>query len=63
MTALPDIHPPKTRARRRRNSLTPWLFLAPGMPVEGHILVGERSFFRYLAQPVLDSFHRAFHEQ
>jgi HlyD family secretion protein len=41
----------------------PGVFLAPGMPVEGHILVGERSFFRYLAQPVLDSFHRAFQEQ
>lgn len=41
----------------------PGVFLAPGMPVEGHILVGERSFFRYLMQPVLDSFHRAFQEQ
>ncbi len=41
----------------------PGVFLAPGMPVEGHILIGERSFFRYLAQPVLDSFQRAFREQ
>lgn len=41
----------------------PNVFLTPGMPVEGHIKVGERSFFRYLTQPVRDSFHRAFREQ
>ncbi len=37
--------------------------LVPGMPVEAYIQVGERSFFRYMVQPVLDSFHRAFREQ
>lgn len=37
--------------------------LRPGMPVEAQIQVGERSFLRYLIQPVLDSFHRAFREQ
>jgi HlyD family secretion protein len=37
--------------------------LVPGMPVEAHILVGERSFARYIIQPVLDSFHRAFQEK
>ena len=41
----------------------PGVFLAPGMPVEAHVQVGERSFFRYLTQPVRDSFHRAFKEQ
>jgi HlyD family secretion protein len=37
--------------------------LVPGMPVEAYIQVGERSFFRYMVQPILDSFHRAFREQ
>jgi HlyD family secretion protein len=37
--------------------------LRPGMPVEAMIQIGERSFFRYIAQPVIDSFHRAFREQ
>ncbi|WP_424136511.1 HlyD family type I secretion periplasmic adaptor subunit [Roseomonas chloroacetimidivorans] len=37
--------------------------LRPGMPVEAQIQIGERSFLRYLIQPILDSFHRAFREQ
>jgi HlyD family secretion protein len=37
--------------------------LVPGMPVEAHIRTGERSFFRYITQPILDSFHRAFQEK
>ncbi|MFC7551911.1 hypothetical protein ACFQU7_05865 [Pseudoroseomonas wenyumeiae] len=37
--------------------------LRAGMPVEAQIQTGSRSFFRYVAQPVLDSFHRAFREQ
>jgi HlyD family secretion protein len=37
--------------------------LRPGMPVEAQIQTGSRSFFRYIAQPVIDSFHRAFREQ
>jgi HlyD family secretion protein len=37
--------------------------LRPGMSVEALIRTGERSFARYLIQPVLDSFHRAFREQ
>jgi HlyD family type I secretion membrane fusion protein len=41
----------------------PNVFLTPGMPVEGHIKIAERSFFRYLTQPIRDSFHRAFREQ
>jgi HlyD family secretion protein len=39
------------------------VFLTPGMPVEAHIQVGQRTFFRYLAQPLIDSFTRAFKEQ
>ncbi len=41
----------------------PNVFLTPGMPVEGHIKIGERSFFRYITQPIRDSFHRSFREQ
>jgi HlyD family secretion protein len=39
------------------------VFLAPGMPVEAHIQIGQRSFLRYISQPILDSFQRAFKEQ
>ena len=41
----------------------PNVFLTPGMPVEGHIKIGERSFFRYITQPIRDSFTRSFREQ
>jgi len=37
--------------------------LVPGMPVEAMIQIGERSFLRYITQPVRDSFARAFREQ
>ena len=37
--------------------------LTPGMPVEGLIFVGERTFLEYLVQPLRDSFVRAFREQ
>jgi HlyD family secretion protein len=41
----------------------PSVFLTPGMPVEAHIQIGQRSFFRYMTQPIRDSFYRAFREQ
>ncbi|MBY0335942.1 MAG: HlyD family type I secretion periplasmic adaptor subunit, partial [Acetobacteraceae bacterium] len=41
----------------------PSVFLTPGMPVEAHIRIGERSFWRYVTQPIRDSLHRAFTEQ
>jgi hypothetical protein len=37
--------------------------LTPGMQGEAMILVGERTFWQYTAQPLLDSFARAFREQ
>ena len=37
--------------------------LRPGMMVEAQIRTGERSFARYLLQPIFDSFHRSFREQ
>ncbi|MES2709976.1 MAG: HlyD family type I secretion periplasmic adaptor subunit [Pseudomonadota bacterium] len=37
--------------------------LVPGMPVEAMVQIGQRSFARYMIQPVLDSFRRAFREQ
>ncbi|TCZ57953.1 HlyD family type I secretion periplasmic adaptor subunit [Roseicella aquatilis] len=41
----------------------PNVFLVPGMPVEAHIKTGERTFFRYVTQPLRDSWTRAFREQ
>ena len=41
----------------------PNVFLTPGMPVEAHIQIGERTFWRYITQPLRDSFSRAFREQ
>ncbi|MCK8783362.1 HlyD family type I secretion periplasmic adaptor subunit [Roseomonas sp. NAR14] len=41
----------------------PNVHLTPGMPVEAMVQLGERSFFRYITQPIRDSFHRAFREQ
>jgi HlyD family secretion protein len=41
----------------------PHVFLASGMPVEAHICVGHRTFFRYITQPIHDSFARAFEEK
>ncbi|MBC9209632.1 HlyD family type I secretion periplasmic adaptor subunit [Roseomonas aerophila] len=34
--------------------------LRPGMPAEIQIKTGSRSLFRYLAQPMVDSFHQVF---
>jgi hypothetical protein len=31
--------------------------------VEAHIQIGERTFWRYITQPLRDSFTRAFREQ
>lgn len=35
----------------------------PGMPVETYIKTGDRTFFEYIARPILDSFSRAFREE
>jgi HlyD family type I secretion membrane fusion protein len=35
----------------------------PGMPVDIYIRTGERTFFDYLMEPVMDSFSRAFREK
>ena len=35
----------------------------PGMPAEVMVQTGERTFFSYLAKPVVDSMARAFREQ
>jgi HlyD family type I secretion membrane fusion protein len=37
--------------------------LAPGMPADVMIKSGDRTLLRYVAQPLVDSFHRAFREQ
>jgi len=68
----PDITvDPQTRASHYRAHIRidaeqlarlPAVFLTPGMPVEAHVQLGSRTFWRYLTQPVVDSFHRAFQE-
>jgi HlyD family type I secretion membrane fusion protein len=40
----------------------PAVALTPGMPIETHVRLGERTFWRYLTQPIRDSFARAFKE-
>lgn len=40
----------------------PGVFLAPGMPVEAHVMTGTRSFWRYMTQPLRESMRRAFTE-
>jgi HlyD family type I secretion membrane fusion protein len=40
----------------------PGVFLAAGMPVEAHIVTGQRSFWRYMTQPLRESMRRAFTE-
>ncbi len=40
----------------------PGVFLAPGMPVEAHVMIGSRSFWRYMTQPLRESMRRAFTE-
>lgn len=40
----------------------PGVFLAPGMPVEAHVMIGARSFWRYMTQPLRESMRRAFTE-
>ncbi len=69
----PDITiDPQTRASHYRAHIRidaeqlarlPAVFLTPGMPVEAHVQLGTRTFWRYLTQPMVDSFHRAFQEQ
>jgi len=63
---------PQTRASHFRTQIRideaqlaalPEIALVPGMPVEGHVRIGSRSFWRYLTQPVRDSLARAFREQ
>ena len=48
---------------REQMEALPNVFLTPGMPVEAHVQIGERSFFQYMTQPIRDSFARAFREQ
>lgn len=48
---------------REQFARLPDVFLTPGMPVEAHVQIGQRTFFRYMTQPIRDSFNRAFREQ
>ncbi|MDX8502742.1 HlyD family type I secretion periplasmic adaptor subunit [Mesorhizobium sp. VK4C] len=50
---IADALPPGVRAEQ----------LYPGTPVEAFISTGDRTFFEYLARPMIDSFARAFAER
>lgn len=50
---IADSLPPGVRAEQ----------LYPGTPVEAFINTGDRTFFEYLARPMMDSFARAFAER
>src|SRR3954454_12667425 len=41
----------------------PNVVLTSGMPVESHVQTSQRTFWRYITQPLRDSFGRAFREQ
>ena len=60
-------HEPYFRARLKiADALPPGLKaeqLYPGTPVEAFINTGDRTFFEYLARPMVDSFARAFAER
>jgi HlyD family secretion protein/epimerase transport system membrane fusion protein len=63
----PATHEPYFRARLKiAEPLPPGVKpeqLYPGMPVEAFINTGDRTFFEYLARPMIDSFARAFAER
>lgn len=50
---IADALPPGVKAEQ----------LYPGTPVEAFINTGDRTFFQYLARPMMDSFARAFAER
>ncbi|WFP74952.1 HlyD family type I secretion periplasmic adaptor subunit [Mesorhizobium sp. WSM4906] len=50
---IADTLPPGVKAEQ----------LYPGTPVEAFISTGDRTFFQYLARPMMDSFARAFAER
>ena len=58
-----QYYPARIQIDREQMEKLPNVFLTPGMPVEAHVQIGERSFFRYMTQPIRDSFARAFREQ
>jgi HlyD family secretion protein len=58
-----QYYPARILIDREQMEKLPNVFLTPGMPVEAHVQIGQRSFFRYMTQPIRDSFARAFREQ
>ncbi|MDB5414751.1 MAG: HlyD family secretion protein [Rubritepida sp.] len=66
VTTDPQTHASHYRAHIRIDPAQlahlPAVFLTPGMPVEAHVQLGQRTFWRYITQPLRDSFNRAFRE-
>jgi HlyD family secretion protein len=53
----------KLRVDEAQLKSMPEVSLVPGMPAETMIKTGETTVALYALSPVLDSFHRAFHEK
>ena len=53
----------KLKVDEKQLKAMPEVTLIPGMPAETMIKTGETTVAFYALSPVLDSFHRAFHEK
>lgn len=60
---LQNFYRAKVRINPDQMAVLGDIVLAPGMPADVMIKSGERTLFRYVSQPMIDSFHRAFREQ
>jgi multidrug efflux pump subunit AcrA (membrane-fusion protein) len=60
-TGLP-YYDARIEADRRELERLDAVHLCPGMPIQAMVVTGERAMLAYLAQPLLDSFGRAFRE-
>jgi HlyD family secretion protein len=60
---LQNFYRAKVRIDQGQMAVLGDIALAPGMPADVMIKSGERTLLRYVSQPLLDSFHRAFREQ
>ncbi len=57
-----DIYVARIRLDAEKAAAVDGFNPTPGMPTEVYIKTGERTFFKYLTKPILDSMARAFRE-
>lgn len=60
--AQQDVYVARIRLDAGRASEVDSFNPTPGMPTEVYIKTGQRTFFKYLTQPIIDSMSRAFRE-